>query len=109
MACMNGSSIRTAARIVASLASVLAVSFIAGCGESGIGERPAIIRFVHVNAPTTPKGQGADMFKRLAEERLHGKVRVEVYPASQLMNDDDSIEAGVRGNPDDRDVSVQIR
>ncbi len=97
MACMNGGSIKTAAKIVASLVSVLAVSLVGGCGEFGPGERPTIIRFVHVNAPTTPKGQGADMFKRLAEERLPGRVRVEVYPASQLMNDDDSIEALVFG------------
>jgi C4-dicarboxylate-binding protein DctP len=70
---------------------------LAACDQEAADDEPAVIRFVHVNAPTTPKGQGAEMFKRLAEERLPDRVRVEVYPASQLMNDDDSLEALVFG------------
>lgn len=86
---------RAARPLMALAAALLLVSLVAACGSDT--DRPAVIRFVHVNAPTTPKGQGAEMFKRLAEERLAGKVRVEVYPASQLMNDDDSLEALVFG------------
>lgn len=33
------------------------------------------------------------MFKKLAEERLPGKVKVEVYPNSTLFGDADEIEA----------------
>lgn len=54
---------------------------------------PVTIKFPHVNAETTPKGWGAKRFKELVEERLKGKVVVEVYPNSQLMGDDESIEA----------------
>lgn len=49
---------------------------------------PILIRFSHVVGPNTPKGRGADMFKQRVEERLAGKVRVEVYPRSQKFNDD---------------------
>jgi C4-dicarboxylate-binding protein DctP len=60
-------------------------------------ENPCIIKFPHVTAPSTPKGQAADRFKELAEERFPGRVIVEVYPSSQLMNDDISLEALVAG------------
>ena len=41
---------------------------------------PIVIKFAHVVADNTPKGQGALLFKKLAEERLGDKVKVEVYP-----------------------------
>lgn len=56
-------------------------------------EGPITIRFSHVSAEDTPKGQGALLFKRLVEERLAGKVQVEVYPDSTLFGDDQEIEA----------------
>ena len=35
----------------------------------------------------------AQRFKELAEERFPGRVRVEVYPSAQLMEDTEAIEA----------------
>ena len=52
-----------------------------------------MIKFSHVVAENTPKGQGALLFKKLAEERLPGKVRVEVYPDSSLFGDAKELEA----------------
>jgi C4-dicarboxylate-binding protein DctP len=52
-----------------------------------------VIKFPHVTAPATPKGQMAQRFKELAEERFPGRVLVEVYPSAQLMEDTESIEA----------------
>jgi C4-dicarboxylate-binding protein DctP len=52
-----------------------------------------VIRFPHDLAPTTPKGLGAEYFERIVEERLPGRVDVEVYPSSSLMNDQTSLEA----------------
>jgi C4-dicarboxylate-binding protein DctP len=52
-----------------------------------------VIRFPHVTAPETPKGQAAQMFRDLAAERFPQRVRVEVYPSAQLMGDSDSLEA----------------
>ncbi|EXF45665.1 c4-dicarboxylate-binding protein [Pseudomonas sp. BAY1663] len=54
---------------------------------------PIVIKFSHVVAEDTPKGKGALMFKRLAEERLPGQVKVEVYPNSTLFGDATELEA----------------
>ena len=61
----------------------------AGSRDDGV----IVIKFPHVVAPTTPKGRGAERFKQLVEERLPGKILVEVYPSGQLMNEDDAMEA----------------
>src|SRR5688572_8234311 len=78
----------------------LSLAALAGCGGSepktGDGQasgEPYVIKFPHVVAPATPKGLMAQRFKELAEERFPGRVRVEVYPSAQLMEDTDSIEA----------------
>ncbi|WP_455208587.1 TRAP transporter substrate-binding protein [Kaarinaea lacus] len=52
-----------------------------------------VIKFSHVVAPGTPKGRAADLFAEMVNERLKGKVRVEVFPNSQLYNDDKVMEA----------------
>jgi C4-dicarboxylate-binding protein DctP len=64
----------------------------ASCGGSG-GPQLYVIKFPHVTAPGTPKGQTAERFKELAEQRFAGRVRVEVYPSAQLMEDSESLEA----------------
>jgi C4-dicarboxylate-binding protein DctP len=82
-------------------AILLGFSFVAlaACGgsEAGSGASQAethyVIKFPHVVAPATPKGQMAQRFKELAEERFPGRVTVEVYPSAQLMEDTESIEA----------------
>ena len=56
-------------------------------------QAPIIIKFSHVVANDTPKGKGAEYFKKLAEERTKGKVKVEVYPNSQLYKDKEELEA----------------
>jgi C4-dicarboxylate-binding protein DctP len=54
---------------------------------------PIIIKFSHVVANNTPKGEAANYFKKLAEERTKGRVKVEVYPNSQLYKDKEEMEA----------------
>jgi C4-dicarboxylate-binding protein DctP len=54
---------------------------------------PIVIKFSHVVANETPKGQAANYFKKLAEERTKGAVKVEVYPNSQLFKDKEEMEA----------------
>src|ERR1700756_614404 len=56
-------------------------------------QAPINIKFSHVVAPDTPKGKGALRFKELAEQRTNGKVKVEVYPNSQLYKDKEEMEA----------------
>ncbi len=52
-----------------------------------------IIKFSHVVANDTPKGKGALKFKELAEKYTGGKVKVEVYPNSQLFKDKEEMDA----------------
>nr|WP_230633434.1 C4-dicarboxylate TRAP substrate-binding protein DctP [Pseudomonas fluorescens] len=59
---------------------------------------PVVIKFSHVVAEQTPKGQGALLFKKLVEERLPGKVKVEVYPNSSLFGDGKEMEALLLGD-----------
>lgn len=54
---------------------------------------PIVIKFSHVAAIDTPKGQGAERFKKLAEERSKGRVRVDVFPNSSLFKDKEELEA----------------
>lgn len=59
---------------------------------------PIVIKFSHVVAEDTPKGQGALMFKKLAEEKFPGRVVVEVYPNSSLYGDGKEMEALLLNN-----------
>jgi C4-dicarboxylate-binding protein DctP len=60
--------------------------------------KPIVIKFSHVVAENTPKGQMANKFKELVDQRLAGKVEVEVYPNSQLFGDNKVLEAMLLGD-----------
>ncbi|MGN7936056.1 TRAP transporter substrate-binding protein [Pseudomonas sp. 22447] len=68
-----------------------------GLLSTAMAADPIVIKFSHVVAEQTPKGQGALMFKKLVEERLPGRVKVEVYPNSTLYGDDKEMEALLLG------------
>jgi len=61
-------------------------------------QAPIVIKFSHVVAEQTPKGQGALKFKELAEKKLPGKVQVQVFPSSQLFGDAKELEALLLGD-----------
>lgn len=69
-----------------------------GTMSTAMAADPVIIKFSHVVAEQTPKGQGALLFKKLVEERLPGKVKVEVYPNSSLFGDGKEMEALLLGD-----------
>src|SRR6185437_8718274 len=77
------------------LASTLAAACaaLAFAAANAVAQQPIVIKFSHVVAVNTPKGKGADYFKKLAEERTGGKVKVEVYPNSSLFKDGEEMEA----------------
>ncbi|MCW8962900.1 MAG: TRAP transporter substrate-binding protein [Gammaproteobacteria bacterium] len=52
-----------------------------------------VIKFSHVVSPQTPKGIAADWFAAEVNKRMAGKVRVEVFPNSQLYNDNKVMES----------------
>jgi C4-dicarboxylate-binding protein DctP len=56
-------------------------------------QQPIVIKFSHVVTNDTPKGEGALKFKALAEAKTQGRVRVEIYPNSQLYKDREELEA----------------
>jgi C4-dicarboxylate-binding protein DctP len=74
---------------VALAAAVVAVAVATPAGA----QSPIVIKFSHVVAPDTPKGKGADKFKELAEKYTDGRVKVDVYPNSQLYKDKEELEA----------------
>jgi C4-dicarboxylate-binding protein DctP len=68
-------------------------------GTVALAQEPAaparesiVIKFSHVTAKNTPKGEAAEYFKKLAEERTGGRVKVEVYPNSTLYKDGEEME-----------------
>jgi C4-dicarboxylate-binding protein DctP len=56
-------------------------------------QAPIVIKFSHVVARDTPKGKAADQFAKLVNERSGGRLRVEVYPNSQLYKDGEEMNA----------------
>lgn len=60
---------------------------------AALAQAPIVIKFSHVVAPDTPKGKGSQKFQELAEKYTGGKVKVEVYPNSQLFKDKEELEA----------------
>ena len=72
---------------------LVAGALLAGCAAAALAQQPIVIKFSHVAAIDTPKGQGAERFKQLAEERTKGRVHVDVYPNSSLFKDKEELEA----------------
>ena len=81
-----------------SLSIVFTCAFALGTLSLAHAADPVIIKFSHVVADQTPKGQGALMFKKLVEDRLPGKVKVEVYPNSSLCGDGKEMDALLLGD-----------
>jgi C4-dicarboxylate-binding protein DctP len=73
----------------------LVVALIGACVlvPAAQAQEPIVIKFSHVVAMDTPKGKAAEFFKKLAEERTQGRVKVEVYHNSALYKDREEMEA----------------
>jgi len=81
---------------VSTILAVTAVSTMLAVGSAFAA--PITIKFSHVVAENTPKGQMANKFKDLVAERLGDKVVVEVFPNSQLFGDNKVLEAMLLGD-----------
>lgn len=79
-------------RLALGVAASAALSLASGISAAQ-AQGPIVIKFSHVVAPDTPKGQAAERFKLLAERATRGRVKVEVYPNSQLYKDKEELEA----------------
>lgn len=76
------------------VAATVTMALMAGIAAAG----PIVIKFSHVVAENTPKGLAANKFRDLVKERMGDKVVVEVYPSSQLFDDDKVLEAMMLGD-----------
>ena len=81
-------------RVHALLAALLVMVFVTSSAVAG----PIVIKFAHVVAEDTPKGLAANKFRDLVKEKMAGKVVVEVYPNSQLFDDDKVLDAMILGD-----------
>ena len=77
---------------------LFAASSVALLMLGGPAAAQVVVKFSHVVAENTPKGQAALKFKEEAEKLLPGKVKVEVYPSSQLFGDAKEVEALALGD-----------
>src|SRR3954470_13479425 len=75
------------------IAIVLGAALSLALAEPALAQSPIVIKFSHVVAPNTPKGKGSLKFQELAEKYTNGKVKVEVYPNSQLYKDTEELQA----------------
>jgi C4-dicarboxylate-binding protein DctP len=73
--------------------AVAAVAISLGWSAASHAQQPIVIKFSHVVAADAPKGKAAEFFKKLAEERTKGAVKVEVYHNSILFKDGEEMEA----------------
>ncbi|NMM36285.1 MAG: TRAP transporter substrate-binding protein [Glaciimonas sp.] len=72
---------------------ILSGLFALALSTGALAQQPIVIKFSHVVANDTPKGQGAERFKELAEKATSGRVKVELYPNSTLYKDKEELEA----------------
>ena len=85
--------IATAAAAAVALAVTTGTAF-ASCEPGEI-----VIKFSHVtNTDKHPKGIAASLFEKRVNEEMNGKACVEVFPNSQLYNDDTVLEAMLAGD-----------
>jgi C4-dicarboxylate-binding protein DctP len=74
------------------VAAVFGASLL-GAIQSAFAQEPIVIKFSQVVASDSAKGKAAEHFKKLAEERTRGAVKVEVYHNSTLYKDKEELDA----------------
>ena len=80
-------------RITFLAAALAAVASLGAHAQTAPATAPIVIKFSHVVAIDTPKGQAAERFKAKAEKLTKGRVRIEVYPNSSLYKDKEELDA----------------
>src|SRR5437899_2143773 len=65
---------------------------------SAAAQQAIVIKFSHVVAEDTPKGRAAIYFAKLVEQRTKGRVKIQVYPNSQLYKDSEEMAALQKGS-----------
>ena len=68
-----------------------------GCSEDKTQESYKV-KFAHVVSSNTPKGKAADFFAKRVNELSGAKIKVEVFPSAQLVDDDKVFQELTRNN-----------
>ncbi|MEW6727224.1 TRAP transporter substrate-binding protein [Desulforudis sp. 1088] len=69
-----------------------------GTADKADKDKKVVIKFSHVVADKTPKGQAALKFKELVEAKSNGTMEVQVFPSSSLYGDKEELEALLTNN-----------
>src|SRR6266699_4571100 len=80
-------------KLVQFAGAAIALALFTGAQAQQPASQSIVVKFSHVVTDETPKGKGAIRFKELAEAKTQGRVKVEVYPNSQLYKDKEELEA----------------
>jgi C4-dicarboxylate-binding protein DctP len=84
--------------MTATAAIALALGFGSATAFAQCDSGETVIKFSHVVTEQTPKGQAAKAFADRVNSELDGEVCVEVYPNTQLYNDDKVLQAMLLGD-----------
>ena len=82
-------------KTISCLLLVIMLLLITACGNQGtkpqekagpaqVAEGPIVFKLGHVQTADHPYQKGAEKFKELVEKKSNGKIRVDIFPSSQL-------------------------
>jgi C4-dicarboxylate-binding protein DctP len=85
--------------LTAAAAAAVALAFSTNTALASCESGEIVIKFSHVtNADKHPKGIAASLLEQRVNKEMNGKVCMEVFPNTQLYNDDQVLEAMLAGN-----------
>ncbi len=85
--------------ILLASAAILALSIGTAQASDACQDGEIVIKFSHVtNTDKHPKGIAASLLEKRVNEEMNGKACMEVFPSSQLYNDDQVLEAMLAGD-----------
>jgi C4-dicarboxylate-binding protein DctP len=86
-------------RFLTAAAAAAALAFTVNPALASCEDGEIVIKFSHVtNADKHPKGIAASLLHKRVNEEMNGKACMEVFPNSQLYNDDQVLEAMLAGD-----------
>jgi len=86
-------------RFLTVAAAAMVFAFTANTALASCEDGEIVIKFSHVtNSDKHPKGIAASLLQKRVNEEMNGKACMEVFPNSQLYNDDQVLEAMLAGD-----------
>lgn len=84
-----------------SILIVIALLILGGCSNTVANKKSTneyVLRLGHLQTETHPYQQGALKFKEVVEEKSNGRIKIDIFPSSQLGNGRDQIEGAQIGS-----------